>query len=121
MYLLGIDCQPEDDSLVAVLATENLLLNAYRQQFWGNLIFFAADASYRLTQEGNGVFPVITTNLAQQTKTIAYGVITHEHHKAQKFIYASINSALEELVRYRKTNDSPTIITTSSFLTIVIL
>ena len=38
MYLLGIDCRPEDDSLVAVLTTENLLLNAYRQQFWGNPI-----------------------------------------------------------------------------------
>ena len=94
MYLLGIDCRPEDNSLVAVLTTENLLLNAYRQQFWGNPIFFAADASYRLTQEGNGVFPVITTNLAQQTKTIAYGVISHEHHKAQRFILASIKSAL---------------------------
>ena len=56
MYLLGIDCRPEDDSLAAVLTTENLLLNAYRQQFWGNPIFFAADASYRLTQEGNGIF-----------------------------------------------------------------
>jgi hypothetical protein len=95
------------------------LLNAYRQQFWGNPIFFAADASYRLTQEGNGVFPVITTNLAQQTKTIAYGVISHEHHKAQRFIFASIESALEELVRYRKTNIMITIIistTTSAFL-----
>ena len=82
--------------------------HAHRQQFWGNSIFFAEDASYRLTQEGNGVFPVITTNLAQQTKTIAYGgVISHEHHKAQRFIFASIKSALEELVRYRKSNDIP--------------
>jgi hypothetical protein len=109
MYPLGIDCRPDDGSLVAVLTSENLLLNAYRLQFWGNPIFFAADASYRLTQEGNGVFPVITTNLAQQTKTIAYGVISHEHHKAQSFIvFVSINkSALEELVRHRKTNDIP--------------
>ena len=62
MYLLGIDYRPEDDSLVAVLTTENLLLNAHRQQFWGNPIFFAADASYRLKQEGNGVFPVADYN-----------------------------------------------------------
>ena len=107
MYPLGIDCRPDDGSLVAVLTSENLLLNAYRLQFWGNPIFFAADASYRLTQEGNGVFPVITTNLAQQTKTIASGVISHEHHKAQRFIFASIKCALEELVRYRKTNYIP--------------
>ena len=93
MFLLGIDCHPDDDSLAgAALSTENLLLNAYRQRFWGNPIFLAADASYRLTQEGNGVFPVITTNLAQQTKAIAYGVTSHEHHKAQKFhIFSSIS------------------------------
>ena len=70
MFLLGIDCRPDDDSLVAVLPTENLLLNAYRQRFWVNPIFLAADASCRLTQERNGVFPVITTNLAEQTKAI---------------------------------------------------
>ena len=74
MYLLGIDCQTEDDSLV---------------------------------QEGNSIFPVITTNLAQQTKTIAYGVISHEHHKVKRFIFSSIKSALEEVIRYRKTIDIP--------------
>ena len=86
MSLIGKDFLPDNDSLVAVLSTENLLLNEYRQRFWGDPIFLAADASYRLsvTQEGNGVFHVITTNLAQQTKSIAFGVIsTHEHQKAQ--------------------------------------
>ena len=52
MFLLEIDCRPEDDSLVALLSTENLLLNAYRQRFWENPISLAADASYRITQEG---------------------------------------------------------------------
>lgn len=86
MSLISKDCLPDNDSLVAVLSTENLLLNEYRQRFWGDPIFLAADASYTLsvTQEGNGrVFPVITTNLAHQTKSIAFGVIsTHEHQKA---------------------------------------
>jgi hypothetical protein len=65
-----------------------MLLNGYRQTFWGNPIFFAADASYRLTQEKNGLYPVITTNLAMESKTIAYGIISHEHHKTQRFISA---------------------------------
>jgi len=111
MILLGIiDCRPDDDSLVAVLSTESLLLNVYRQRFWENPIFLAADASCRLTPEGNGrVFPVITTNLAQRTRAIAYGVTSHEHHKAQKFIFSTIKSSLEELVSryYRKTNKIP--------------
>ena len=42
MYQLGIVCQPGDNSLAAVPTTENLFLNAYRQQVWGNPIFFAA-------------------------------------------------------------------------------
>ena len=77
MFQLGIDCWSHNDSLVAVLvSTEHLLLNAYRQLFSGNPIFLAADASCRLTQEGNSVvFPVITTNLAHQTICLAYIVL----------------------------------------------
>lgn len=71
VYLFGFECNAETGTLVAVLSTKNMLLNTYRQRFWGNPIFFAADASYRLTQERNGLYPpVITTNLAMETKTI---------------------------------------------------
>jgi hypothetical protein len=107
VYLLGLRCDAASETLVAVLSTENLLLNAYRQQFWGNPIFFAADASYRLTQEKYGVYPVITTNLAQQTKTIAYGIISSENHQAQTIIYSSIKKELELIVNSRKATGKP--------------
>jgi hypothetical protein len=59
-----------------------------------------ADASYRLTQEKNGLYPVITTNLAMESKTIAYRIIlSHEHHKAQRFILASIKAEVERIVK----------------------
>jgi hypothetical protein len=76
-----------------------MILNAYRQRFWSNPIFFVADASYRHTQEKNGVFPVITTNVAMETKTIAYGIISHKRHKAQRFTLGAIKSEVERFVR----------------------
>ena len=65
---------------------------------------FAADACYCLTQEKYGVYPDITTNLAMETKTIAYGIISHEHHKAQRFILQSIKSEVERLIKVKTHN-----------------
>jgi hypothetical protein len=101
VYLLGLECNAEIETIVAVFSTENLLLNGYRQTFWGNPICFGADASYRLTKEKNGLFPVVTTNIAMETKTIAYGLISHEHHKAQRFIFQTIKTEIEKVVRRR--------------------
>jgi hypothetical protein len=64
---------------------------------WGNPIFFAADASYRLTQEKKGLYPVITTNLAMESKTIVYRIISHEHHKAQRLSWHQSKLRLKEL------------------------
>ena len=102
MYLLGILCNPEEETLVAVLSSENLLLNAHRQQFWGLPMFFACDASYCLTLEKIGVYPVVTTNLGMETNTIAYGVISHEHHNAQRFILSTIKNEIESIVKRRR-------------------
>ena len=102
VYLLGILCNPEEETLVAVLSSENLLLNAHRQQFWGLPMFFACDASYCLTLEKIGVYPVVTTNLGMETNTIAYGVISHEHHNAQRFILSTIKNERESIVKRRR-------------------
>jgi hypothetical protein len=98
-YFIGIDIDAEQSSLVAVLSTENMILNECRQPFWGYLIFIAADASYQLTQEKNGVYPVITTNLTMETKTIAIGLTSHKHHKAQRIMLGAIKSEMERIVR----------------------
>jgi hypothetical protein len=78
-YLIKFECQPETKFMVAVFSTENLLLNAYRQRFWGFPVFFSADASYRYTKEGMALYPIMTTNIAQQSKIIAYGLVTNEN------------------------------------------
>jgi hypothetical protein len=64
-------------------------------------MFFACDASSRLTQEKIGVYPVVPTNLGMETITIAYGVISHEHHNAQRFILSTIKNEIESIVKRR--------------------
>ena len=39
VYLIGLQCDPGANTLVAFLSTENMLINAYRQQFWGLPLF----------------------------------------------------------------------------------
>jgi hypothetical protein len=98
-YLIGIRCDSGTALLIAVLSTENLLLNAYRQSFWGQPLFFASDASYRLTREGYGLIPVHTVTIEQKTKTIAYAIVSNEDHKTQHFIFRVVKDEIERVVR----------------------
>ena len=101
-YLLGLQSScSESPKIIAVISTENLLLNTYRQRFWGQPVAFACDASYRVTREGNGIYPVVTISLGQKTKTIAYAIISNEKHQMQKFIFSSIKEEVEKIVRAR--------------------
>lgn len=100
-YLLGLQSCSESKKIIAVISTENLLLNAYRQRFWGQPVAFACDASYRVTREGNGIYPVVTISLGQKTKTIAYAIISNKKHQMQKFIFSSIKEEVEKIVRAR--------------------
>jgi hypothetical protein len=88
-------------TVVAVLSTENLLLNAYRQRFFSQPLFFACDISYRYMKEGWGIYPIITVNLSQQSKTIAYGFLSKEHTDAQDFIFRTLRTGVENIVNKR--------------------
>ncbi len=52
----------------------------------------------------NGLYTMITTNLAMESKTVAYGIISHEHHKAQRFILGSIKAEIERIVKQKVAN-----------------
>jgi hypothetical protein len=93
--------------MVAVFSTENLLLNAYRQRFWGFPVFFSADASYRYTKEGMALYPIMTTNIAQQSKIIAYGLVTNENEMAQRIIFRAVKAEVERIVKERKLHKIP--------------
>ena len=41
------------------------------------------------------------TNLGMETKTIAYGVISHEQHNAQRYILSTFKNEVESIVKRR--------------------
>jgi hypothetical protein len=106
-YRIKLHSVPETSFMVAVFSTENLLLNAYRQHFWGFPVFFSADASYRYTKEGMALYPIMTTNIAQQSKIIAYGLVTNENETAQRIIFAAVKSEVERIVKERQLHNIP--------------
>jgi len=104
VFCLGVKYNPTDgkEVFVAILSSENLLLNAYRQSFWGQPVLIAADTSYRLNQEGNGVYPVCTVTAGQITKTIAYAILSHEHDKIQQYVFGKVKHWVEKDVASRR-------------------
>jgi hypothetical protein len=98
VFLLGVDFDPDTNRLVAILSTENLLLNAYRQRHWGFPIFFNGDSSWRYTKERIGLYPILTTNIGQNGKTIAYALISHETREVKEFIFRIVREGVERIV-----------------------
>jgi hypothetical protein len=49
-------------------------------------------------QEGNGVYAICTVTTGQLTKTIAYAILTHEHEKVQKYIFAKVKYWVDKVV-----------------------
>lgn len=102
VFTLGVKYKPDHNVFVAIFSSENLLLNAYRQaSSWGQPLLVAADTSYRLTQEGNGVYPICTVSPGQQTKTIAYAILSKEHSNIQKYIFGKVKYWVEKVVAVR--------------------
>lgn len=104
VFLLGDKYLADDRSylLIGAFSTENLLLNAFRQSRTGQDLFIAIDTSYRYTPEKIGLMPIKTMSLAQEGKTIAYGVVSKEDGAAHEFILDNVKSAVEEVVHSRR-------------------
>jgi hypothetical protein len=105
VYLIDYMCDVESNTLVAVVSSENFLLNAVRQTESGGPISLLADTAYRLTREKNGVYPLITANMAQATKIIAYGIISRENTDCQEFIFAVTKKEVERVVDHYIANN----------------
>jgi hypothetical protein len=63
--------EPLTETCIAVISTENLLFNAYRQTVTGLDLFFGVDTSYRYTSKKWGLMPIKTIGINQQAHTIA--------------------------------------------------
>jgi hypothetical protein len=73
--LLVLNATLNQEHLLLCSALKICFLTHTGRRFGATQYSLPADASYRLTQEKNGLYPVITTNLAMESKTIAYGII----------------------------------------------
>lgn len=86
---------------LAVLSTENLLLNAYRQFCCGQDIFLAIDTSYRYTVEGYGMMPIMVVSMQQVGHRVAYAVVSHEDEQIHEEVFRILKHGVEEVVNSR--------------------
>jgi hypothetical protein len=95
----------DDDSVprvVAVFATEELLLNLFRQFKSGQGTHVQLDASYRYTTESKlGYIPVKVASLTQTGRSVAKAVVTREDSEVHAFITESVKASMERVLNQR--------------------
>lgn len=92
------DCE-EGNRVVAVISTQNLLLNAYRATMQGGPTAIHVDASQRY-HKSDWLFylPVSVTSMNQSCHIVAYALTTSEDWTAQKFIIHAVKYRVERIV-----------------------
>ena len=102
VYLLGSNFELDLDStpprILALLSSENLLLNAYRQMQYGSAIKIYIDASYRYTVEGWGVLIIKVNSMDFKGHTVAYAMCSNEDGAAHKWIFTNLKIEVERVV-----------------------
>lgn len=106
-YCFGFKADPDNGNIVAVISTEDLLLNLYRAKFWGAPLLLCIDGSFRLTKEGFGVLPITTVNLAQQSKILCYGIISTENARDIGCILSWVKDEVKRIIFERKATNTP--------------
>lgn len=103
VYLCGDEYVVDEASgrVAIVLSTENLLLNAYRQQCTGQGVVIAMDTSYRYMNEGYGVLPIKVVDFSQTGHTVAYAIVSYEDEEAQTQVLRMLKKEVESVVRSR--------------------
>ena len=88
--------------MTLALSSENLLLNAYRQQDFGLPSYVCIDTTHRLVVEGHCCMAVGTMSITQQFHIIGYGICSHEDVRAHEHVLCSIRDAVNAVVADRK-------------------
>ena len=81
------------------MSSENLLLNAYRQQQSGMQPFLCVDTTQRLTKEGYPTFPLGTVDIGQHFHIIAYMVASNEGNADFTYFMQETKKEVERVVR----------------------
>ena len=100
VYLLGNRYFVDSDNkrFYAVLSTDNLLLNAYRQTCMGQDMFIAIDTSYRYTIGGYALMPVYTVSPNQKGKRLCYAIVSNKDKYAHTKILEILKEGVKEVV-----------------------
>lgn len=102
VYVCGtpvIDSQTENVTIV--YSTENLLLNAYRQQQHGFPSIVQVDCTHRLVIEGHLCMLFGTVDAGQHFHKIGYGVCAKEDQEAHEHIFRALKTEVERIVAQR--------------------
>jgi hypothetical protein len=88
--------------LCVVFSTENLLLNAYRQQVSGMPGIMCVDYTHRLTYEGFNMCVIGTISPSQHFKQIGYALASDETQATHELIFGAIRKEVEAVVAERR-------------------
>lgn len=97
----GTEAGESSTSLVIPMSTENLLLNAWRQQVSPFPGYVMVDTTHRLIIEGLNVLLVGTQEPNQKFHIIAYAFMDYEDERAHFSAITRIRAAVESAVRER--------------------
>jgi len=99
VYVVGdCLCNVQTKRLVAVLSTENLLLNGYRVLQFGMPLQLLVDTTWRLVVEGHGTILVGCMGLDQHFHIIAYAVVSKEDTDGHEHAFKQVKAGVEAVV-----------------------
>lgn len=103
VYLVGdrFHLNIEERKYCAVLSTENLLLNAYRQLCYGNDMFFSIDTSFRYTVEGFALMPVFVIAPTMEGHRVGYALVAKDDTETHYQALQLLKEGVEEVVNDR--------------------
>jgi len=96
----------EDTRVVVIFSTENLLLNAYRQQTSGMPSLVCVDYTHRLNLEGFNMCVVGTISPSQHFKAIGFAVATDENAETHQLIFDKLKAEISAVVEARRASAS---------------
>ena len=92
---------PEKQCINLAYSTENLLLNAYRQQQAGFPSILHVDCTHRLVVEGHACMLFGTVDAAQKFHIIGYGICNKEDDTAHEHVFRCLKEEVESIVAQR--------------------
>jgi len=98
VYTLYCEINSSTPRVVSVFSSENLLLNAYRQDLLAMPTLLCMDASYRLLLEGHSVFLFGTHGVDHKFHIICMGAGSMEDTAAHRSMYEAVVTEVERLV-----------------------